>query len=161
VNQAGSPGATGRNLAYQQFWARFLHLAHSERPGWNTAREPPAQNWTGLPVGVAGFHYSVGFSRQGLRSELYFGREAAINKRALDELLANEDALDSSYGGRLTFERLPGRKACRVADYHTGHIDQASDWDVYLYWFLDSQTRLRKAIDDIGGMSNLYRRATT
>ncbi|MER5626433.1 DUF4268 domain-containing protein [Streptosporangium sp. NPDC002544] len=159
VKRASSANATSRNLTYQQFWARFLDRTHSERTGWTRARKPPAQNWFEMPTGVTGFYYTVSFSRQGLRSELYLAAEAAINEHALAALIANQDQLETAYGGQLTYEPLPDKIACRVADYRSGSIDQASDWDAYFDWFLDSQTRLRKAINGIGGLPQLYQQA--
>ncbi|MGW5154434.1 DUF4268 domain-containing protein [Nonomuraea wenchangensis] len=159
VKQASLPNATGRSLAYQQFWAHFIDRTRSQQPGWTRARKPPAQNWFELSAGVTGFYFTVSFSRQGLRSELYLGGEATVNERALAALIALKASLETSYGGPLTYEPLPDRIACRIADYSPGNIEQTSDWDAYLDWFLDSQARLRKALDDVGGLPNLYRKA--
>jgi len=71
--------------------------------------------------------------------------------------------LEGAYGHRLEYEFLslirPGRIACRLADYHPGNIDHSGQLDAYLEWFADSQARLRKAINDLGGLSLLREHA--
>ncbi|MFI0417946.1 DUF4268 domain-containing protein [Spongiactinospora sp. 9N601] len=162
VKQASPPAVAGRNLAYQQFWERFIERARSQRPGWTRARKPPAQNWFDLPAGVTGIYYGVSFSWKKLRSELYLGGEAAANDRVLATLRADREALEAAYGGPLSYEPLPDKIACRIAVYRPGSIEDTEDWDAYLDWFVDSQSRLRKAIDaHHGGISALYQRAAT
>ncbi|WP_158558185.1 DUF4268 domain-containing protein [Spongiactinospora gelatinilytica] len=158
VKQAGPPAVAGRNLAYQQFWERFIERARSQRPGWTRARKPPAQNWFDLPAGVTGIYYGVSFSWKKLRSEPYLGGEAAANDRVLAVLQADREALGAAYGGLLIYEPLPDKIACRIAVYRPGSIEDTEDWDAYLDWFVDSQTRLRKALDAHGGISALYQR---
>ena len=47
---------------------------------------------------------------------------------------------------------LHGRKSCRIADYHPGSVEQTEDWDSYITWLVDAQTRLQKVIVTIGGL---------
>lgn len=69
--------------------------------------------------------------------------------KALHEL---RDAIESTYGGALSFEPLATRKACRIADHRAGEITDPAAWPDYLDWFVDSQQRLRSAISAVGGI---------
>jgi hypothetical protein len=52
----------------------------------------------------------------------------------------------AGYGRPLEWEELPGRQACRVADYAEGDVTQTERHDEYIDWFLDAGARFRRAI---------------
>lgn len=55
--------------------------------------------------------------------------------------------METIYGGSLSFERLEGRRACRVADYEPGDVTDTERWEAYIDWFFDAGTRLRAAVN--------------
>lgn len=58
-----------------------------------------------------------------------------------------------AYGGALDWQELADRKATRVADYLSdADVAHEKEWDNYLAWTLDRQTRLRSALAAIGGI---------
>jgi Domain of unknown function (DUF4268) len=49
----------------------------------------------------------------------------------------------------LTWEELPNRRACRIADYRDGcSISDTDRYEEYIDWFLDAGTRLRACLTD-------------
>ncbi len=68
----------------------------------------------------------------------------------LDELTNRRAAIESLYGRALEFERLPNRRACRIADYRDdGDIRRQDLHAEYLDWFIDAGVRLRRALENI------------
>lgn len=149
---AGAPSA--RSASYRDFWTQFLDRVHTDRPAWTNARSTPPQNWINLPTGMTGVLYGVNFSKRGLCSEIYLGAaDAATNTARFEAALTHREEFEAAYGTQLTWDPIPGRKAARIAIYHSGSIERADDWPQYIDWFIDSQTRLRRAVDAVGGIS--------
>jgi hypothetical protein len=70
-----------------------------------------------------------------------------------EQLAAMKDEIEASYGTPLVWEDLPGKRACRIADYGQGDVsngdrfDEYGDrFDEYVDWFFDTGSRLRTAI---------------
>jgi hypothetical protein len=151
--------STGR--AYQQFWARLMEQIRERHLGWVTPGSPPPRNSLPLSAGTSWFSYGMSFGHQGLCSELFIRvpGDAPAGQRILRYLESRSAQLESAYGGSLQYEylsqALPGRIACRLADYCAGSIRETSEHESYLGWFLDSQARLRHAIEVIGGLSSV------
>jgi hypothetical protein len=78
--------------------------------------------------------------------------DADLNTARFQALQAHREAVEASYGGPLEWQELPGRKATRVADYLPDADVTEDDWDQYLAWLLDRQTRLRAALTSVGGV---------
>lgn len=143
-----------RQERYRVFWTKWLDKVRAERPGWTRATRPPADSWFTMSAGVTGAAFYTSFTRQGLSSELVFeSPNAAINTARLRAILGHRGEMESAYGGRLDWQELPGRKATRVAEYLAGaELGSADDWDAYVEWLLDRQTKLRGALAAIGGI---------
>ena len=47
----------------------------------------------------------------------------------------------------MTWERLDGKRASRVAAYTDGAVESSENWDQYIDWFFDTQERLRSALN--------------
>lgn len=147
-------GAGDKALLYGQFWERYLTVLDEAGLGWTRARKGPKQNWFEMPTGTSGVALTVSFARRRLRSEVYFGhRDAAVNTGRFNALLHARAVLEGAYGGALEFEALEGRRGCRIADYRQdAGIEAINDWDTYLEWLVDSQQRLRAALQAAGGV---------
>lgn len=143
--------ATGKQMLYRSFWTRWIELMQAERPGWSRATRPPRESWFTTTTGTSGVSHYTSFTRRGLSSELVFeSSDADLNIARYQALRAHRDAVESTYGGPLEWQELPGRKATRVADYlPDADVTEEDDWDHYLVWLLDRQTRLRAAVADV------------
>jgi len=60
-------------------------------------------------------------------------------------LARQKEALEAAYARPLTWEPLPGRRACRIAEYRTGAITSQHEHDAYMEFFLDASQRMRTA----------------
>lgn len=150
-------GRGERSEMYQAFWSIWLERVQTEKPGWSRARTPPRDSWFSMTTGTMGATFYTSFTRKGLSSELVFeDREAEVNTARFMRLSALREQFESAYGGALDFQGLPERKATRVAEYlETATIDQKDQWSDYTDWLMSRQTRLRAALDAIGGVAFL------
>jgi len=142
----------GKGLLYQAFWTRFIERVKAEHPGWTNAQKPQAASWFSMACPFKGGpYYAVSFAQGGkLRSELYIDYTDADRSVALFEALAaHKEAIESTYGSDLSWEDLPNRRACRIADYRIGDVADGDAFDTYIDWFFDSLVRLRMAIDSV------------
>ena len=135
--------------AYRAFWGRFIERVKAEHPGWTNAKIPGTDNWLDMKGSTRGAHYSVSFANKGrLRSELYIDSgDGDENAALLAKLEGNRDAIEAAFGGTLTWEPLPGKRACRVAVYRDGDVLHIDQHDEYVDWFLDTSARLRTALE--------------
>jgi Domain of unknown function (DUF4268) len=139
----------GKAPLYAAFWTRFLERVRTEHPGWTNARKPPTSNWFPMACPFKGGpYYCVSFAQGGrLRNELYidFG-DAGANMALFERLAAIKEEIQASYGTALVWEDLPGKQACRIADYGEGDVSNGDQFDEYIDWFFDTGSRLRTAI---------------
>lgn len=153
VRAAASSARTGGKAElYRQFWEQYLQRVHSEHPEWTRARIPQPDNWISQPSAVPGAVTMANFVAGGrLRHELYIDvGDPEQNRHILGHYQALRYELEQIYGRSLEFEPLPGRRACRIADYQDGgDVSVIERHSEYVDWFLDAGVRLRKALVDI------------
>jgi hypothetical protein len=139
----------GKAPLYEAFWTRFLDRVRKEHPRWTNAQKPQADNWFSMPGPLRGCTYSISFSQGGrLRNELYVDSgDAEHNLVIFNAFLANRESIEARYGGELSWEELPTRRACRIASYTPGDVTNEGDVERHIDWFFDAGTRLRSAVD--------------
>ncbi len=147
---------SGKGEAYREFWAKWLDLVHAERPTWTNARQPLPQSWMTMSTGLNALQYNVLFNKQGPSCEIYFSSsDRDTNLTRFLSAKARQGDFEAALGGPAAFDELPDRKACRISVSIPGSISTREDWDQYLQWFLDTQTRLRQAVSAVGGITAL------
>jgi hypothetical protein len=140
--------ASGRDPLYLAFWARFLERVKSEYPSWTKRSHSTTDNWLNMPGPFQGTWLNPSFARgKRLRQELYIDTgDAEANKRLFDHLRAHREIMEAAYGGALDWEELPDKRACRIADYTDGWIQQQDRFEEFVDWFVDRGARLRAAL---------------
>jgi hypothetical protein len=95
--------------------------------------------------------YSLVFcQRRQIRTELYIDNTNAARVNAIfGALHRRRERIEAAYGKPLSWEELPSRRASRVAAYGEGDVLDTDQHDAFVAWFLDTQTRLRRAIDEV------------
>jgi hypothetical protein len=142
----------GKAPLYRQFWTRFLERVKVERPGWTNATKPQIVNWFSMACPFKGGPYYAASFPAGskLRTELYIhlGDEEQ-NAALFAQLVGRRERIEEVYGASLAWEDLPGKQACRIADYGAGDVSNEDLHDQYIDWFFDTGTRMREAIEDV------------
>ena len=141
----------GKGSLYREYWSRWLDRVRQRHSDWTQMSTLPAQNFITLPSPVKGTHYGLAFAAGGrLRSDFYVDLGSAEASAAQFEVLQSQQAfVESVYGGPLSWERLPDRGAYRVADYSEGDVTTVEDYAFYIDWMIDSQERLRAAVNAV------------
>lgn len=148
---------TGKAALYRRFWTQWIERIHDERPSWTKANQPPTTSWFPMPTGVSDVTYYAWFTKKGLSSELDFESPVAeVNSARFEVLLSRRPELETVYGKGLGWMPLLKNKSTRVAHYlPQADVTLVDQWDQYSDWLLNQQTRLREAIDRVGGLHSL------
>jgi hypothetical protein len=138
----------GKPRYYFAFWTRFLERLHQERPDWTSANAVSGDNWMSMPSPFRIAVYGVNFPTGGqLGTELYIdGGDPHANQALYHWLAERRDEIELAFGGRLSWQELPGRRACRIAAHTTGDVTKTEEHDSYVDWFIDTGDRLRRAL---------------
>lgn len=143
--------ATGKTQQYLSFWTRFLERVHAEHPDWTKAQIPQPQSWFNMPSPISGTTFGVSFAQGSkLRAELYIDcGDATQNSDAFTALESRRASIEDQFGQELSWEPLPDRQACRIADYTDGNVSDVEDHEIHITWFFDRIARLRTALTGI------------
>jgi hypothetical protein len=79
---------------------------------------PSDGGWIGVSAGVRGLSFNYVVMQDECRVELYIDRgkdSDEENKQIFDQLHANREAIEQAFGATLLWERLEGRRACRIS----------------------------------------------
>jgi Domain of unknown function (DUF4268) len=145
--QAGATSEKG--AAYVGFWRLLLDRIHSEHPEWTNATSRGPYNWLEMKAPIKGAKISNSFAQHDrLRHELYIDTgDGDRNMEIFDHLRDRRQQVESEYGRVLTWEELPGRRSCRIADYKDGcSIVDSDRHEEFVDWLLDAGERLRRAL---------------
>jgi hypothetical protein len=148
----GVSKATGKPAMYQEFWGALLARMGDEHPHWSSARTPGTSNWIALPCPFkGGSKYGMVFAQHGqLRFELYIdANDPALVEDLYQQLLQHREALESAFGGPLSWEALDGRRASRISVYTDGDVTNSDEHARYIDWFLETGERFRRAVESV------------
>jgi Domain of unknown function (DUF4268) len=84
---------------------------------------PSEYSWIGTSSGVRGLNLNYVVTQEECAAELYIDRgkdSEAENKAIFDQLKANQAEVEKFFGGPLSWERLEGKRACRIRFTQTG-----------------------------------------
>lgn len=143
----------GKKRLYFEFWFELSNKIAERGYAWTRPGRQSGTNWldflSGAPVGT---HFGANFTREMLRTELHFRDPEQVDpSTSFDHFLSRRAALEEAYGEKLEFEALEGKKASRIAVYRTGSVENTAAWPEYIDWLIDTQARLRAAIETVRG----------
>jgi hypothetical protein len=128
--QAERQNRTIRHDIRFKYWERLI-----ARPEAHLHRHitPGEYSWIGISSGVRGLNLNYVVTQEECGAELYIDRGAnadAENKAIFDQLVAHQAEIDERFGAPLLWQRLEGRRACRVRfDLDGGYRSPESEWD--------------------------------
>ena len=145
--QKGTPPGSERSEKYREFFQSLLDTLRER--GFTTARTGRDRSWFSFPTGFRGTSYGAAFtSQKQARVELYIDvGSSSQNIDLLESLEFAKNEIEPELG-TLEWQRLEGRRACRIALIRPGSID---DNDVSLtqlrYWMADNLQKFDKEFD--------------
>lgn len=150
VKLATQPGAMSeKGASYVAFWPRYLERVRAAHPDWTSAKARGPHNWLSMKAPIAGCQIVSSFGWQDrLRHELYIDTgDGEENLAIFEELRVRQPPLEAIYGRALEWEDLPGKRACRIADYQDGcTVTETTRHDEFIEWFIDAGVRLRESL---------------
>lgn len=141
-----SAGNSDRELEYHDFWERYLTEVRTKHPDWTKASGDYYQSWIVLSSGTPRVYYATFFNRQGLYSCV---ETQDPDHEIFNQLLANKESFEASFGGELFWEEIEGRKSCRIGVFlKDANILQKDNRTSQLAWLLETQEKLRVAFKE-------------
>jgi hypothetical protein len=139
-----------RHVLRLKFWESLLSRAKEKGVLIHSSRSPVKDAWISAGAGKSGlsFNYVIWMEDEG-GVELYIDTGDAVeNKKIFDALHSKKDHIEKSYGGPLNWERLDGKRACRIRDtIRKGGLSSGeSNWPVVQDAMIDAMRRLDKAL---------------
>jgi len=104
-----------RHVLRKEFWEQLLTRAKERGVTVHAGRSPSTDISLGAGAGKAGlsFVYLVWLDKTGVELYIDTGDEER-NNRIFDAFQSQKDAIEKTFGNPLAWERLEGRRACRI-----------------------------------------------
>jgi hypothetical protein len=112
---------------------------------------PGEYSWIGASSGVRGLNLNYVITQDECAAELYIdrGKDAEEeNKSIFDQLFANKAKIDEAFGEALSWERLDGKRACRIRHTQSGggYRTPEEQWPALQDAIIHDMDRLEKAL---------------
>jgi len=147
-----STATSEKSEKYRQYFQRLLDDLRDTHK-FTGARAGQPQNWYSFASGSKKFTYGHSFANGGrVRTEIYIDAgDAEENKTFFDGLKQQQEKLESEFGGALEWERLDDKRACRIATYRAGSIeDSAEELQEIHDWGVSNLLRFKHVFGDLG-----------
>ena len=136
-----------RHHTRHRWWSKFVRHPNATH---HSHISPGSDSWIGIGAGTSGIAFNYVITKKASRAELYIDLGSGMdhkNLQILDQLHANKAQIEEAFGGQLGWERLEGKRACRVrADVHGGYGDPEEDWAATHDRMTDAMNRLMGAL---------------
>ncbi len=149
VRSSSKGETTKKGKAYQIFFQDLIDVLR-EKHRFTNARKAQPGNWYSFSSGVSGVTYVANFGRAGLSAQVYIDFEdEATNKGAFDKLKEQKQQIESDFGEPFQWERLDDKRACRIAVYCDGQIDDPPEKLAQLHdWTVERLLKIRHVFGD-------------
>jgi hypothetical protein len=112
---------------------------------------PGEYSWTGASSGIRGLNFNYVVTQDECAAELYIdrGKDATEeNKAIFDQLFAHKHEINAAFGEPLSWERLEGKRACRIRHTQTGggYRSPEDQWPILQDAIIKDMDRLEKAL---------------
>jgi hypothetical protein len=112
---------------------------------------PGEYSWIGTSSGVRGLNLNYTITQDECGAELYIDRGKGCeeeNKNIFDQLAAHRVEIEKAFGGPLSWERLEGKRACRIkfAQEGGGYRSPEDQWPQMQDGIIAAMNRLDQAL---------------
>jgi hypothetical protein len=138
-----------RHIIRHQFWTDLLERAR-EKTRLHANITPSQYNWIGTGAGKQGLSFNYAVRQHDAQVELYIDRgpdRDAENKEIFDQLVEHKAAIESTFGGALEWQRLEGKRACRIRkEIKAGGYRDEEKWPEIHQAMIEAMIRLEEAL---------------
>jgi len=134
----GTGEISAKREAYQKYFQDLIDELR-EKHKFSNARKGQPQSWYSFASGYSGLTYGMCFALGSrVRVEFYIDQgDEEKNKALFDLIYQDREAIESQFGEKLEWERLDEKRACRIAIYREGSIEddpaklnEIRDWSI-------------------------------
>jgi hypothetical protein len=154
VAKKAEVGATNEELSEKQilrqrFWTQLLGYAKTKTE-LHAKISPVDTGWVSVTAGIRGLSFCYSVTKHHATIELYIdkGKDTQEeNEKIFDKLAATKEEIEMIFGGPLEWERLEGKRACRIKKIITegGYLDEGN-WPKIHEAMVDAMIRFQKVI---------------
>ena len=139
-----------RYIIRERFWTRLLEIS-KQKTKLHANISPTQHNWLGTSSGKRGLGFNYALRKNEAQVELYIdrGKESdEENKMIFDKLFNNKEEIEKSFGNSLEWERLEGKRACRIRKRIKvgGYRDEEEKWPQIHEAMVNDMIRLEEAL---------------
>jgi hypothetical protein len=145
-----------RHHLRKEFWQFLLEKAKSKTK-LHSNITPGMYGWIGTGVGFGGLTLNYVIGQHEAKVELYIDHDKETgkkNKEIFDKLFEHKDQIEKDFGEALSWERLDGKRACRIVKHFNGFGFRDKDhWGDLAENMIESMIKLEKSLS--GYIQNL------
>ena len=134
----------------KQWWSQLVQLPGAKLHAHIT---PGQYSWLGTSSGVRGLNLNYSVTQNECGVELYVDRGKDCeeeNEAIFDQLLESKDKVQAAVSFPLSWQRLDGRRACRIRiDLPGGYRSPESEWPEIQQRMTDAMTQLEAALKPV------------
>jgi hypothetical protein len=145
---ARSSQLSGKRQRYHTFWEKFLARLNVVHQDWTRARATPSNAIT-MASPIKGAYLNPLFSEGGrIAQHLWIDAGDAERNHGIFKMLEQQRPLiEEVYGAELDWDWKEDRKACKIAEYGSGRVEEEDRHDEFIEWFIDAGERFRRALE--------------
>ena len=133
---------------YREYFQKLIDELR-EKHHFTNARKGQPQSWYAFSSGTSGIVYSMSFALGNkARVDTYIDLgDYDQNKKLYEFIEQDQERIEAQYGASLSWEKLEEKRACRIAAYREGSIDDDSEaLEDIQKWAVDSLLKMREVI---------------
>lgn len=136
-----------RHGSRKEFWRELLDLANSQTR-LHANISPNHDSWLIATAGTSGVGFSYNIHMDHARVDLYINRGSETeNLTIFEDLLAHRSEIEQAFGGALDWQRLDGKKACRICvRVDRGGLRDKERWMDIQTGMVEAMVRLERAM---------------
>lgn len=139
---------TERDAVREKFWIQLLEYA-KQKTKLHSNRTSTIHNWLGTGAGISGLTYSYVIRKDEAQVELYIDRGDGsddVNRDIFNLLFEKKAEIEKVFGGQLEWQRLEGKRACRIRKVIKAGGYRSENWNVVHEEMVDNMVRFEKAL---------------
>ena len=131
----------------RDFWSQLLVEMRKAPTDLYNSISPGTAGHISASSGIPGLGFNFVVSNSYARSELYISnQDPRFNLRIFDALISQKSEIEKAFGASLEWERLDGKKACRIKAEAPGNVSDREQWGTMIEFMVNAMVRLEKAL---------------
>jgi hypothetical protein len=148
------PASTKKELAKREiekleFWKQLINK-YKQRGSFFANIAPSKESWIQTSAGRNGIFYAQVIMMNAWRVEIFIGTpNQEVNKRYFDQMFAQREAIETTFGKPLDWQRLEARQGCRICFSVEGQgLKDKNKWEEIRNQMIEEMYALRNALQD-------------